>query len=1041
MRNLWRALRPYLILALLGGALIWPLLGPDVPCTDDGQLYYYQTAALEYSVRHGLLYSRWMPDAALGYGLPFFNYREPLPRYLVLGLALAGFSVPRALNLTAALAILATGWGTYRLARDVLDDEVAGLVAGAAAMAAPYVLLNVFRRGALPESVALALTPWVFRAFWRAGRSRRGLGAAAGAALGWAALILSHNISALLMAPALAGYALLIGWLERPRNRDVPRWVGGLRSLLRMGVAYAGGLVLAAFYWVPAFFEKNLIRIGAATATRNNSYIYNFVAPAEVFAPPAPVNPAWLNPPMVIRLGLVMAIMALIGGVGGWLAYRDRERRAQIAAFAVMGIGYLLMVFPLSRPVWDAIPVLAFVQFPWRLVGRAALAVAVLAGAAAGAIRCWLPAQHRRRAVPALTGGLAILLLVTALPESYPLQWCPLPPRPTIVDVNRFERDVLPGLDNEGSYFPAGVTLPHDSPLLADYEAGRTPQRLDVSAAPPGAEVAVRYRPPGATATISTPEAFTARYLSYAFPGWVVRIDGERTAIAPEPESGLITFTVPAGEHEVVIRFGTTPLRAVSSAISLIGGLGLAALVGLSLRRGGADDSRAGAPERSADARDRRAMWLALAAVGVALSLARAAWPDDVPAPWRVTRPPAPQHPADVLFEGQVRLLGYDLPDGPRPADEEIRVDTYWARAAETTHNTQVALSVLDEEGLIWSEKEGARPRGYEEPPLPTFLWPPETFVTDSQLIRLLPGTPPGTYTLAVTLFDRDTGQPLTAPRPAGGVITQLPVGTLEVAWPRRAWGGGEPGIQRPIGADVGGLTLLGANLDRQAAWPGETVLVTLFWANEGGGSTGVPALTLTFDGEPLAVAAFTRPAGSVPSGAVWREQALLRVPAGAEPGEHAIGLTGAGAEPLLLGGLTVREVARTFEPPPVDVPVGATFGGQITLLGLTAEADETTLAVTLVWQAGADVPISYTVFVHALDGEGNLIAQSDRLPAEGTRPTTGWLPGEVVTDVHRLAVEPGQVAALRVGLYDGGTGLRLRLEDGTDSVSVPLTP
>jgi hypothetical protein len=205
------------------------------------------------------------------------------------------------------------------------------------------------------------------------------------------------------------------------------------------------------------------------------------------------------------------------------------------------------------------------------------------------------------------------------------------------------------------------------------------------------------------------------------------------------------------------------------------------------------------------------------------------------------------------------------------------------------TRDTRVAWLVVDERGIIWSEKEGVAPRGMEEPPLPTFAWPLDAYATDSQLIRLLPGTPPGDYTLAVTLYDRDTLQPLAAPYGEGGTA-QLPLQTVSVNWPEQPWPADALGIQYPLNIRVGDLMLLGYNLDREEAWPGEAVLVTLFWENPNG-ATEAPPGVLTLDGEAVEGAAFARSAGHIPAGARWREQAFLRIPANAAAGERSIGV------------------------------------------------------------------------------------------------------------------------------------------------------
>lgn len=84
---------------------------------------------------------------------------------------------------------------------------------------------------------------------------------------------------------------------------------------------------------------------------------------------------------------------------------------------------------------------------------------------------------------------------------------------------------------------------------------------------------------------------------------------------------------------------------------------------------------------------------------------------------------------------------------------------------------------------------------------------------------------------------------------------------------------------------------------------------------------------------------------------------------------------------------------------------------------------------------------IGYHVFVHLVDEAGNILAQSDAVPAGWTRPTTGWLPGEYVVDVHTLTLPSGLPSgqlAFRIGLYDPVTGERLSV-NGTDAVLITL--
>ena len=103
--------------------------------------------------------------------------------------------------------------------------------------------------------------------------------------------------------------------------------------------------------------------------------------------------------------------------------------------------------------------------------------------------------------------------------------------------------------------------------------------------------------------------------------------------------------------------------------------------------------------------------------------------------------------------------------------------------------------------------------------------------------------------------------------------------------------------------------------------------------------------------------------------------------------------------------------------------------------------ATQPTCSLALVWQAQAETAVSYRVFVHLVDENGAILAQSDGEPANWSRPTTGWMAGEYIVDDHLLAI-PAELPAgdlrLRVGLYDPLTGVRLTTKTA-EFVSIPL--
>ncbi|MBN1249561.1 MAG: hypothetical protein JXC32_18005, partial [Anaerolineae bacterium] len=98
---------------------------------------------------------------------------------------------------------------------------------------------------------------------------------------------------------------------------------------------------------------------------------------------------------------------------------------------------------------------------------------------------------------------------------------------------------------------------------------------------------------------------------------------------------------------------------------------------------------------------------------------------------------------------------------------------------------------------------------------------------------------------------------------------------------------------------------------------------------------------------------------------------------------------------------------------------------------------------VTLVWRAEAGAAEEdLKVFVHLITEDGPLVAQDDAKPVGWSRPTSSWLPGEIIIDAHPLTWHDRAVtgtAQIRVGFYDEGTGARQVWSNGEDAYELPV--
>ncbi len=1026
-RSILSTLGQLFLITLLGIPLVTPLLRwSSVPCTHDGHLHVHRVAAMRHAWENGIYFTRWLPDLAFGYGYPFFIYREPGPLYAILVPHLLSLPLPAASNLFYALAIVAAGWFMLLWVRDVAGVR-AGLVSAVAYMAAPYILIDAFVRGNAPESMALPLFPfllWIGRRWMIKGNAAPFLLAALGLAL----LSLSHNISLLIFVPSLLVYLLIIGLLNQ-----LP-W---LSIIGRLALLFGLGLGVTFFYTGGALLEMDQVTLNLSTVTRNNDFHFNFASFKEILAPVSANDPNLVNPPLLIRLGWIPFVLALIGATTPlWNCWISKEQRWHVLLMIFSAAIYLFMALSISLPLWEGLPLINFVQFPWRFIGRAALPVAFLAGMPFMTTPAEVDHSRRRLIFNVATVIASALLILEAIPALYP-RYCDEEAFPTIVDVHSYESaSGLVGVDPEGSYFPRTVLQrPQGSPLEADYREGNTPQRFDHALLPGGATVEIDYDGLGATAVFDSPQAFMFQYGSFFFPGWSAAIDGEPVSIIPSDPEGLITFSVPPGEHTVTIGWGSTPLRSALTLLSILALTGVAVSVlyiGSSKVR---SERRAGYPVID------RSLAIGLILAALALMAIKMALVDNGLTPLHKPGEPIVDKTAG-LQAAELQLAGHNLSQEEVTSGDTFDIDLAWITGTQTDKAYQSNVWLADADGLLWSDKETHRPRLFEDGPA---TWEREAgqWAWDSREVQVLPGTPPGQYDVVLTLFDRDSLQPVTLVDNTGTVIGPTAVidqiAVTDPDLPPRF----KPQYPLETPLDDLGLVLLGFNQDRAEAAPGDLVLLTLFWERAAG------SLPETFDIQLLDEIGGTAHTWQLAlvhedfdnsaweSGQRLRAQHLLRLPAGLAGGRYQFQVNG----DIPLGELAIAAPKRSFIQPESSIQVEIPFEEKAILSGYTTAIEGDQLILDLVWQAKKEMASAYRVFVHLIDETGTIVSQSDAEPANWRRPTSGWAPGEFIVDRHTLFLPPDLETMdlrLRVGLYDPQTDKRLTSGD-SDAADLSL--
>ncbi len=1043
------ALAGWLGAGSIGLAAAQPLFSGLLPRGADILLHYYRIAALAEMLGQGFLYSRWFPFLASGYGYPILLYYAPLAHHLGAGFYALGAGIGPATLLVFGLTLFLAATGAFAWARERLGDA-GGLGAAAAYAFAPYVLLNVMARSALAEVLALAIVPWVFWALTRLQREGRPIHGLL-AALSYAGLALSHNITALVFSPLLALWALLIA-LQAGRAR----W---LRDTLRAAAVLALGLGLSAFFWLPAFLERDLSRLDQALSAAYDFHTA-FLPLSDLIALPARFDFRLVNDTAPLGLSALSALLGAIGLAGlVRRSGRDRGQRASWALWAgFLGAGAglgALMTLDISTPLWEALPLLRFVLYPSRFLGMASLFLAVLAGAGVSVLASLGDGMLKRlRGSPEVGAAVVTALLVGAM-MVYGFGWqyarrFPSDPPAGIADIAAAERRLgIVGTTSIGEYLPRDVWAfpPADSPTLSVRAVAPISPDLTASR---GGETAspLRYE-----AVFTTPAVTPIVLSQFYFPGWIAEIDGTPAPIMASKPEGLIQIVLPEGAHRLRVAFTSTPIRDLADVItwaSLVIG-GVVFVIVLIRRRG----------RRAESAPNRTGTWLLgglIVGVCVGLSEYKTSALDASINTLRDTRLAGPAvagaSPVNANFNRAFELIAADHPV-IAPGRAAVSVDLFWrALQPQTDRDYAVFTDLVDLNGMSIARLDTPHPDGV----YPTSRWTPDEYTRDTRTFALSPLTPPGDYALRAGLYPKGETQNrvpiLDANGQSKGVSFESSLArvmTVTLGRPAMSVAAADVRPARRLSAQLSSaIDIIGIDGEPARAQPGQTLVIPMYWrANQTPGADAPACFDLQGAAERVDLGC-QAPTPSFPLtlwrvGDVWRASARLRIPVATASGSYVLRARLGEGVPLPLFDFVISARAHALDMPPGYAPIAApkVLGGFAETAGLRlsepVQADKS-ITVSVLWRASSEAGRNYKAFVQLWDATGERRAGHDSDPCAGACPTEGWLPGEYLQDEHALLLPdilPAGDYRLMTGMYDPDTQRRLSASDGANVVEL----
>ncbi|MBI4670639.1 MAG: hypothetical protein HY741_03090 [Chloroflexi bacterium] len=632
---------PQVIVLLAFATLIAaPLTAPGYfMFAHDARHTVYFMQMFDAALRDGALYPRWAADMVFGYGYPVWLILAPLPYYGAEFFHLLGLDFPASIKAVEAVSWFASALGMYLFASRVMDKD-AGLVAGVAYLFVPYHVVDLYVRGAMAEFLAFVFPPFILWTTYQIFSTRRAFYIPL-TALAYAAMLLTHVQMTVLFSPVILGYILTLWWMEKGQAREngqapengqarengqapengqaqgtaptqtslpLPLSRSLYLSITRSLLALAWGVAIAAVFFLPVAFEQKYLTSDPLIGGFFNFRLH-FVNPSQLVSPFWGYGYAGING--TDQFSLQLGILPLFFGVLALFTLKRAERAsAQIMYFALVTLAATIAMLSISTPLWElAAPIVAFIQFPWRVLFVSAFALAFLAGASVRAISSPPPVRdelvvgrvgdlpNRERMVdsPLFAGeglgdtssrttrqpnsmrddvsGVRSDSFRAALVISFLLAFAMFPfTRPqytdtqftwnTMMDFQVKDRELL------------GDTIwvqkrPQDSPLVEQYRAGNIGTKAVVVEGEGSIELLER-RALGDTIRVNATTPARVMFYTRYFPGWTATVDNAPVPVEPYGEQGLIALNVPVGVHTIATRWGTTIPRVIGAIISFV---------------------------------------------------------------------------------------------------------------------------------------------------------------------------------------------------------------------------------------------------------------------------------------------------------------------------------------------------------------------------------------------------------------------------------------------------------------------------------------
>ena len=543
--HLSRIIKHAVVLCVVLLASYWsvrPLLGPAhsyFPMHDDTQVG--RVVAMGRALRNGQFPVRWVSDLGYGYGYPLYNFYGPLPYYIGGLLYSLGIHGLIATKLVMMLGIVLAAVTMYILSARFYGATGA-IVSSMLYVYAPYHAVDAYVRGAVGETWVFVFLPLLVLGFLLSSQRTHQKTAVLVGALGLSGVILSHTVLGYVTALGVT-VGVVFYWIVRLARGDRDKL-----AFLSQGAIVAVGLSLSAFFWLPAMaemHETNVINQIGPTARFSD----HFVCISQLW------NSAWgfggsasgCTDGMSFRLGKLHIVLAVLAVVLLFIRRPVGLSRRYIVVAIGISLCAILLMLPVSGPLWQLLPRFSFIQYPWRFLVFAVFGLSMLSAS----LVQWISSRALRWFV---VFGFMVLTVFHYGKLFSPQYLYAI--GPDTLETNEELRWRVSKISDE--YLPGSFTRPssiNDLPktlIEGDYDVN---EGTDIDT-----ETYVR------SYVVSSKRQEVALNRAY-FPGWRYYVNGSE--VNPRVVSNIPHVVLESGNSVLELRFTNTISRLIGNVLSI----------------------------------------------------------------------------------------------------------------------------------------------------------------------------------------------------------------------------------------------------------------------------------------------------------------------------------------------------------------------------------------------------------------------------------------------------------------------------------------